>query len=311
MDRLAAMETFIRVVQSRSFSAAARHLNVGQPAVSKSIAQLEERLGVRLLMRSTRGLMPTEAGQSYYERARRAIDEANEADLMARDAATNIAGRLRVGACGTFLSLHVVPRLPHFLAAHPHLSIDFILDDRVIDLIEEGVDIALRIGALRDSSLTARKVATSQRLVLGTPDYFERAGLPTAPAELLGHRAVIYTQETGSDSWCFRRGTSKVSVSMPSGLRVSAAEGVRAAVLGGIGLAIVPAWMFGPELASGAVRPVLTGWTLPPSDIWAVFPTGRMATAKARAFASFVEAELRRPNVAGRLPAPAGAGDAP
>jgi DNA-binding transcriptional LysR family regulator len=296
MDRLAAMETFIRVVQSRSFSAAARHLNIGQPAVSKSIAQLEERLGVRLLMRSTRGLMPTEAGQSYYERARRAIEEANEAEFVARGAATHLAGRLRISTGGTFSSLHVVPRLPQFLAAHPHLSIDLVLDDRLIDLIEEGVDIALRVGTLRDSSLTARKISTGRRLVLGTPAYFERAGVPATPAELSRHAAVVYSQESGCDCWRFRRDASEITVNMSSRLRASAAEGIRAAVLGGMGLTIASEWMFAPELASGAVLAVLTEWTLPPSGVWAVFPTGRMASAKSRAFASFMETELRQPH---------------
>jgi DNA-binding transcriptional LysR family regulator len=290
------METFIRVVETRSFSAAARHLNVGQPAVSKSIAQLEERLGVRLLMRSTRGLMPTEAGQSFYQRARRAIAAADEADYAARGAGTGLVGRLRVSAAVTFARLHVVPRLSTFLDAHPDLSIDLILDDRPIDLIEEGIDIGLRIGPLRDSSLTVRKLATNRRLVLGTPAYFQRAGAPTTPADLIAHAAVIHTQDRGgSDTWSFRRGTSEMSVSISSRLRVSAAEGVRAAVLSGMGLAIASEWMFMPELASGAVRTVLEDWALPTSDLWAVYPTGRMASAKARAFAAFVETELGKP----------------
>ena len=293
MDRLAVMETFIRVVEAGSFSAAARHLNVGQPAVSKAVAQLEARLRTRLLMRSTRGLMPTEAGQNFYQRARRAIEEADGADLAARGAGAGLMGQLRVSAAATFASLHIVPRLPIFLAAHPDLSIDLVLDDRAIDLIEEGVDLGLRLGELRDSSVTARKVATSRRVVVGAPAYFERAGIPKVPAELTGHAAVIYTQHGGGDTWSFRSGASDVSVSASGRLRVSAVEGMRAAVLGGIGLAITSEWMFAPELASGAVRTVLPEWTLPNVDLWAVFPTGRMASARARAFAAFVEAELR------------------
>ena len=295
MDRLAVMETFIRVVETGSFSAAARHQSIGQPAVSKSIAQLEERLGVRLLMRSTRRLAPTEAGRNFYERARRAIEAADEANLAARGAGADLAGRLRVSAAVTFASLHVVPRLPIFLAAHPDLSIDLVLDDRSIDLIEEGVDVALRIGALRDSSLTARKLATSRRLVLGAPAYFERTGIPKTPAELIGHTAVIYTQLDSGDTWSFHQGPSEMSVRISSRLRISASEGVRAAIVGGMGFTIASEWMFAPELATGAVRPVLAEWTLPTSDLWAVFPTGRMASAKARAFAAFVETELRKP----------------
>jgi DNA-binding transcriptional LysR family regulator len=293
MDRLAAMETFVRVVETGSFSAAARTLNVGQPAVSKTVAQLEERLGVRLLIRSTRGLSPTEAGLSFYDRAKRSIEEAEEAELAARGAGASLTGRLRICAAVTFARLHVVPRLPKFMAAHPGLTMDVVLDDRVIDLVEEGIDVALRMGSLGDSSLTARKLASGPRHVLGTPSYFTRSGEPATPAELIGHAAVIYTQGGGGETWNFRQGATEVSVSVSGPLRVSAAEGLRAGVLAGMGLTIASAWMFSPELASGAVRTVLWDWSLPPIDLWAIYPTGRKPSAKARAFAAFVEAELR------------------
>jgi DNA-binding transcriptional LysR family regulator len=294
MDRFAAMETFVRVVETGSFSAAARGLNVGQPAVSKTVAQLEERLGVRLLMRSTRGLSPTEAGQSFYDRARRALEEADEAELAARGAGASLTGRLRVCAAVTFARLHVVPHLPKFLAAHPELTMDVVLDDRVVDLVEEGIDVALRMGSLDDSSLTARRLASCPRHVLGTPAYFARAGVPATPAELLQHAAIVYSQGGGGETWSFRQGAAEVSVNVSGPLRVSAAEGVRAGVLADLGLAIASAWMFTPELASGAVRVVLADWALRPIDLWAVYPTGRMPSAKARAFAAFVEAQLRQ-----------------
>jgi DNA-binding transcriptional LysR family regulator len=293
MDRLAAMETFVRVVEAGSFSAAARGLNVGQPAVSKTVAQLEERLGVRLLMRSTRGLSPTEAGQSFYDRAKRAIEEADEADLAARGAGSGLTGRLRVCVPVTFARLHIVPHLPKFLAAHPGLNMDVVLDDRAIDLVEEGIDVALRMGTLGDSALTARKLATGPRHVLGTPAYFARHGVPATPAELAQHAAVIYTQASGGDAWGFPWGTTEVSVTVSGPLRVSAAEGVRAGVLADMGLTVASAWMFSAELASGAVRVVLADWSLPPIDLWAVYPTGRMPSSKARTFAAFVEAELK------------------
>jgi DNA-binding transcriptional LysR family regulator len=294
MDRLAAMETFVRVVETGSFSAAARVLNVGQPAVSKTVAQLEERLGVRLLMRTTRGLTPTEAGQNFYDRARRAIAEADEADVAARGAGASLTGRLRISAAPTFARLHVVPHLPKFLAAHPHLTMDVVLDDRLIDLVEEGIDLALRVGSLNDSSLTAQKLASCTRHVLATPAYFARAGVPMTPAELSGHEAVIYTGGGGAESWSFRQGATEVSVKVSGSLRISAAEGLRAAVLAGMGLTIGSTWIFSPELASGAVRKVLTDWSLPTVDLWAVYPTGRKPSAKARAFAAFVRAELRQ-----------------
>ena len=291
MDRLGAMETFVYVVETGSFSAAARRLNIGQPAVSKAIAQLEARLAVRLLLRSTRGLTPTEAGLAFFERSKRAIEEADEADNAARGAASGLTGNLRICAAVTFGRLHIVPHLGPFLDQNPGLNIDLMLDDRNVNLVEEGVDIALRMGALSDSSLTARKIAECRRVVLGTPTYFEKHGEPTCPADLSKHQAVIYTLG-GNANWQLRNGTDDQSVIISGRIRVNAAEGLRAAVLAHQGLTMASEWMFAPELANGAVREVMRDWTLPNQDLWAVFPTGRMASAKARAFAEYVQGLL-------------------
>jgi DNA-binding transcriptional LysR family regulator len=288
MDRLASMETFIRVVESGSFSGAARQLRVGQPAVSKTIAQLESFLGVKLLTRSTRGLTPTEAGLGYFERAKRAIEEADEAELAARGAGRGLKGRLRICAAVTFARIHLIPLLPQFLGQYPELELEVILDDRQIDLVQEGIDLALRMGKLSESALTVRRIGRCKRLVLGTPDYFHRTGTPAIPADLSRHQAVVYLQGEGS-IWSFQRGSAKVAVKVQSRLKVTAAEGVRAAVLSHVGLTIASEWMFTPELRSGAVRAVLSEWTLPPLDLWAIFPTGRAATAKARTFVDFFE----------------------
>ena len=290
MDRMTAMETFVTVVDAGSFSAAARRLKLGQPAVSKSIAQLEDHLGARLLLRSTRGLAPTDAGQRFYEHARRAIDEADQAEQAARESSDGLSGRLRIGAAVTFARLHVLPALKSFLDQHPKLSIDIILDDRSIDLLEQGVDVALRMGTLDDSTMTARRILRGRRLVVGTPGYFADAGVPTTPAELSRHQAIVYSLRGGGESWSFSRDDgAEVSVAVSGRVSVSAAEGMRTAVLAHMGLAVASEWMFSPELADGTVQAVLTEWTLPPIDVWAVFPSGRMATTKARAFVAFVE----------------------
>jgi DNA-binding transcriptional LysR family regulator len=291
MDRLAAMETFVYVVETGSFSAAAKRLNIGQPAVSKAIAQLEARLGVRLLLRSTRGLTPTEAGLAFFERAKRAIEEADEADNAARGAASGLTGNLRICAAVTFGRLHIVPHLGPFLDKNPGLNIDLMLDDRNINLVEEGIDIALRMGALNDSGLTARKIAECRRVVLGTPAYFEKHGEPTCPVDLSKHQAVVYALGGGAN-WQFRNESEEQAVIISGRIRVSAAEGLREAVLAHLGLTMASEWMFAPELASGAVREVMTGWTLPNQDLWAVFPTGRKASAKARAFVEYVQGLL-------------------
>ncbi|MFL1524532.1 LysR family transcriptional regulator [Pseudomonas sp. O230] len=291
MDRLAAMETFVYVVETGSFSAAARRLDVGQPAVSKAIAQLETRLAVRLLLRSTRGLTPTEAGLAFFERAKRAIEEADEADNAARGAANGLTGNLRICAAVTFGRMHIVAHLGAFLEQNPELTIDLMLDDRNVNLVEEGIDVALRMGTLSDSNLTARKIAECRRVVLGTPAYFEQHGEPACPADLSQHQAVIYTLAGGAH-WPFKKAEEEQTVTVSGRIRVSAAEGLREAVLAHQGLTMASAWMFAPELASGEVREVMTEWTLPVQELWAVFPTGRMASAKARAFVEYVQGLL-------------------
>lgn len=291
MDRLAAMETFVYVVETGSFSAAARRLNIGQPAVSKTIAQLENRLTVRLLLRSTRGLTPTEAGLAFFERAKRAIEEANEADNAARGAASGLTGSLRICAAVTFGRMHIVPHLGPFLEQNPELNIDLMLNDRNVNLVEEGVDVALRLGVLSDSGLTARKIAECRRVVLGTPAYFEKHGEPSCPADLSNHQAVVYNLGGGAH-WQFDRDGEAQPVTINGRIRVNAAEGLRAAVLSHQGLTMASQWMFAPELASGVVREVMSDWALPNQDLWAVFPTGRMASAKARAFVEYVQGLL-------------------
>ncbi|WP_180982542.1 LysR family transcriptional regulator [Methylocella silvestris] len=289
MDRLHAMEVFVRVVESGSFSAAARDLRIGQPNVSKLVAAMEERLQVRLLVRTTRQLHPTEAGQAFYERARRTLAEADEAETAARGLGKGLDGRLRVSAPVTFARLHVIPKIGGFLDAHPNLGVDFVLDDRFVDLMGENVDVALRGGELSDSSLTARKLATCERLVVASPTYLARMGTPSTPDDLLEHTALVYTQGLIAEEWRFRRASENTSVRIPTRLSFSAAEGVREAVIAGLGLAISTRWVMQPELASGSVVPVLTDWKLPDADLWALFPSGRLPTAKARAFVSWFE----------------------
>jgi DNA-binding transcriptional LysR family regulator len=292
MDRLAAMQTFVKVIETGSFSAAARQLRVGQPAVSKTVAQLEERLGTSLLLRSSRSFSATEAGRVFYERAKLAVAEADEAELAARGAGAGLVGRLRVSAAVTFTRLKIMPKLGGFLAQNPKLEIELILDDRNVDLIGEGIDVALRMGALMDSAATARKMCRVRRRVVGTPAYFARAGTPLEPRDLERHEAIIYTQRGGGAAWTFVKNDAEESVALNGRIRTTAAEAVREAVLADLGLAVASDAMLGVELESGVVREVMTDWQLPSIDIWAVFPTGRRASAKARAFADFVERAL-------------------
>ena len=244
MDRLAAMDAFVRVVDAGSFSSAATQLRMGQSAVSKAIAQLEERLSVRLLLRTTRGLRPTEAGWNFYERAKRSIEEADGAEFAARGAAATLSGRLCIHATVAFGCLHVIPRLPSFLAQHPALDADVVLDDRNIDLVGAGIDIGLRAGQLSNSTLTARKIGQCQRRVIGTPSYFNAAGVPRIPADLVTHQVITYEQPLGGAAWTFRQEAAEASVSIGGRVRLNNAVGVRECVLSDLGLAIASEWIF-------------------------------------------------------------------
>ena len=294
MDRLAAMEAFVRVIDAGSFSSAARQLHVGQSTVSKTIAQLEDRVGVRLLVRSTHGLTLTEAGRSFYERAKRAIEEVEEAELVARGAASALSGRLRVLVAVTFGRLHLMPHLPSFLAEHPALDIDIVLQDGDIDLVGAGIDVALRMSPLRELTPIGRKIGHCRRRVVGTPAYFTANGVPRTPAELASYQAIVYEQRLGGPTWSFWKANTESAVTMTGRIHVTAAEGVREGVIAGLGFAIASEWMFTPELKSGSVVSVLDDWSLPNVELWAVYPTGRQVTAKARAFAKFVEQQFSR-----------------
>jgi DNA-binding transcriptional LysR family regulator len=283
------MEALVRVIDTGSFSGAARQMQVGQPAVSKAIAQLEDWLGVRLLLRSTRSLAPTESGLNFYVRAKRALEEAEEAVLAARGVGAGLTGKLRVAATVCFGRLHIMRQLPRFLENHPELEIEMVLDDRPINLVEQGIDVAFRAGALANSAFVARKLGEARRLVMATPRYFEKHGEPKNPEDLMAHQTIVFMSEGSGTSWTFRRGSAETLVVVGGRLRVTAAEGLREAVFAHLGLAIMSEWNFAPELAAGIVRPVLLDWDLPKLELRALFPAGRMTSAKTREFVSFVE----------------------
>jgi DNA-binding transcriptional LysR family regulator len=289
MDRLAALELFVRVVDTGSLSAVARDRGIGQPAVSKAVVQLETWLGVRLLLRSTRSVVPTEAGRIFYERAKRTIEEAEEAILAARGSGCGLSGKLRVSTSVCFGRLHVIPHLSAFLAEHPDLEVELVLDDRQVDLVNEGIDVALRMGPMPDSNMTARRIAKGRRVVVATPAYLQRHGAPVFPGELAGHEAILYSGRPGWTSWTFRKAGEEATVELQGRLKMTAAEGLREAVNRDLGFTIASEWNFWPELKSGKVVALLDDWDLPSTDLSAVYPTGRLASTKARAFVAFVE----------------------
>jgi DNA-binding transcriptional LysR family regulator len=294
MDLIGAMRSFVRVYETGSFSVAARHLALGQPAVSKSIAQLEEKLATRLFLRSTRGLTPTDTARIFYEHAVRTLDEAELAMKAVRGEPAALTGRLRVSGTITFVRQHLIPQLPGFLEKHPGLDIDLLLDDGNVGLIEEGVEVALRMGKLPSSNLVARRIGQCRRVVIATPAYFARHGTPQQPQDLSDHPAIVLSRGEGGEQVALVKDGVTREIALKPKLRISALEGVRSAVLAGLGVAVSSAWIFTEELDSGQVQEVLTDWELPRLDLWAVLPGGRHAGPKARAFIAFVEEQLAR-----------------
>ena len=289
MDRLLAMQTFVRVVEAGGFSIVARELNMTQSAVSKQVAALESHLGAKLLSRTTRSIALTDDGERYFEVARRLVDEVNEAEGLLRHGQQQLTGWLRVAASVGFGLRVMLPHVNGFLTTHPGLKIDFKLNDNIVDLVEQGIDVAVRIGNLSDSSLIARRVGSSRGVVVASRAYIEAlpAGLPAplVPDDLLRHPCIVYTELRTRNVWNFV-GADGAAVTVPvSGpLQTNNSEVVRAVVLSGMGIAAPPTWMFKDELASGDVQILLSNWTVSPLPIHLVFAPHRQRVAKVRAF---------------------------
>lgn len=288
MDRLAVMAQFVRVVEAGSFSAAARVLGQGQPAVSKAVAQLEAWLGVRLMIRTARALTLTDAGKIFYDRAKATLDSADEAEAAARGAAAALSGRLRICGPVTFARMHIIPVLPAFMALHPGLELELVLDDRRIDLVEEGIDIALRVGALADSNMVATHVAAGVRHVVATRDLWRQHPDVTTPADLSRLPFIAHGDAPGGTDWVFAKDGRTELVRLSPTLRINALEGVREAVFAGIGFAIISQWSTSDAIAARIAETRLDEYRLPSVDLWAIFPAGRQPSARARAFAQWV-----------------------
>ncbi len=288
MDRLLAMRNFVAVIDSGSISAAAQRLGVGQPALSKSLAALEAYLGVKLLVRTTRGSSLTDAGRTFLSHARVTLDEAEAAEAAARDAATTLRGPLRVAAPPVYASEVILPRLAEFRALHPEVTIDLVLDDRQVDLIGEGIDLALRGGALSDSTIVARRIDTGARIVVASAAYLASKTLPTHPRDLLAHDWIDYSAWSGR-AWDFKKGQATESIRFMPKLTISAAESLRVSVLNGLGCAIVSERMVQNELSSPELVRLLSDWALPKGEFWLCSPAGRRMNARARAFSEWLE----------------------
>jgi DNA-binding transcriptional LysR family regulator len=288
MDQLDAIRMFIRVVDSGSFSAAAREAGVGQPAVSKQIAALEARLGAQLLRRTSRSLHVTEAGQDFYESAVRLVDELETAVSRVGRGQTAPSGLIRVSVAPVFGRLHLLPRLGEFLARFPDIVVEIVVTDRTVDLLRDGIDVAIHNGPLTDSTLVARRIAATPVVTVATPAHLKKHGEPRSPGDLDGRECITFVSGGAARPWRFK-GKSGELVHQPKGrLRTNDAEQIRVAVLAGLGLAHTPGWLFTREIASGEVRRILRRYERDPLSISAVHPAGRRLATKVRVFVDFL-----------------------
>ncbi|MCO5734842.1 LysR family transcriptional regulator [Rhizobium sp. SSA_523] len=291
MNLITSMRYFVRVYEMGSFSGAAKLLDVGQSAVSKVVAQLEKELGVPLLVRSTRQLTPTEQGRVFYEHATKVLEDVEAAVASVGSMSQSFSGQIRIGGTLTFMSQYIIPKLPLFLNEHPAIDISVHLDDRNVGLIEQGIDLALRMGQLDDSGYVAKRIGRCRRIVVGTPAYLAKHAAPHKPEDLTDHSMVVFSQGEGGERFTFKGLRGSKSISVRPRLRINAMEGIRSAVLAGAGLSVATEWMFEAELESGAVLKVLDNWVLPDLDLWAVMPGGRRISPKIRAFVDFIEVQ--------------------
>jgi DNA-binding transcriptional LysR family regulator len=303
MDRLRAMATFVRVVESGSFSAVSREQNSTQSAVSKQVAGLERALGVKLIARTTRSLALTDAGERYFEEARRLVAEVLEVESGLRRGKEQLAGWLRIAASVGFGRRVLLPLVQSFLDAHPGVRVDLKLNDGFIDLVGQGIDVAVRVGELADSTLVARRVGTTQRALVAAPRYLRRLPKalrsPQAPADLLAHNCIVYTGVQARIEWIF---TASGAAGTPSGgtqsvrvggnLQTNSSEVIRAAILAGMGIGYSPTWLFDEEIASGEVVTLMPGWRTQPLPMHLVSPPHRRHAAKVQAFGDHVAARL-------------------
>jgi DNA-binding transcriptional LysR family regulator len=289
MDRLRTIEAFVRVAESGSFSEAARRLRSSKSAVSRQVATLEAELDARLFHRTTRSLTLTEAGRSYFERATRILADLEEANLSVSQLQAAPRGRLRVNAPMSFGFLHLAPAIPDFLSRYPQIEVDMIMNDRFVDLVDEGFDVAVRIGRLEDSSLVARKLAPIRRAVCASSTYLNARGVPHSPDDLTAHECLCYSNVAVANEWRFTAQDGRLwPVQVKGRLSTNNGDALVAAALKGLGLVNQPTFIVGHHLQDGTLIAVLDEFVHQDMAVSAVYPHSRHLSPKVRAFVDFL-----------------------
>jgi len=289
MEQITAMRLFTRVVQTGSFSAVARESGISQSSVSKNLAALEAKLGARLLARTSRKLKLTEVGCDYYERCLPILMEIDEAEATVRSMTSNPSGVLRVNVPVSFGQRHVIPRMPEFMRAYPNVKLDIMLLDRQVDLVAEGVDVAIRIDILDDSSLIARRLGDSPRLLVASKSYLQKHGRPNHPDELKNFDCLVYSLLGTGNIWHFLHQGKEFSVGVKGNFQANNSDAVLQMALAGAGIMALPKWMSHPYVENGELDCILTEYTPQGFPIQAVYPQNRYVPSKVRSFVSFMQ----------------------
>jgi DNA-binding transcriptional LysR family regulator len=294
MDRLRAFEVFVTVVSRGSFTRAADALATSPANVTRYVNELETHLGTRLLNRSSRTLSLTESGEALYERTKSILEEVAEAEALAASASVQPRGRLRINAPLSFGILHLAPLWPRFLAKHPEVELDVSLIDRVIDIVEEGYDLAIRISRAGSTTHVARKLAASQNVVCASPAYLKRRGRPRVPADLADHACIGYSYAVTADEWHLVDEQGKPHlVKVTCAMHTNNGDTARAAALAGQGIIWQPTFLIGDDLREGRLVPLLPGYKMPDIDVLAVYASRRHVSAKVRVMVDFLAEQFK------------------
>jgi len=299
LDLFASVRAFVTVVDRGAFTRAAREMGVSTSSLTRLVDSLEEHLGVLLLNRSTRRLTLTDAGESYHEQATRILGELDEANRSVGEIGGPPRGLLRLSLPVAFAQLHISPAIPDFLRAYPGIELELILTDAMVNLVEERVDLAIRIGSLDSSSLVARKLAPQRRVLCASPGYLAVRGEPQVPADLARHDCLTFFYGRGDRSWHFAKDGAEQVVRIAGAIRANNSLVLRDAAIAGSGLVLVPSWLVGNDIEAGRLRPVLTDWQANPSAaaaaIHAVYLPNRRSSKAVRAFIDFLSARFGSP----------------
>jgi DNA-binding transcriptional LysR family regulator len=291
-DRLQELMVFVRAAESGNFSRAGHDLGLSQPSVSRIIGELEARLGTKLLLRSTRRITLTDAGALFLDRAREVLADLEDAEDAARGT-DSLRGIIRLAIPVIYGTREIIPRLTEFLRLHPMLHVEMTVSDARQDLVAEGADVAIRLGALDDSAYGARRLATLERTLVAAPDYLKTRGVPKSPADLAHHDCIFGPGGFGRDKWIFRQGERVISVDVQGRMHTNSGPGALASALAGLGIAMASTVMFQAEVASGQLVPLLPNYTLEPVEVHALFPAGRRPSTKVRVLVDYLADSIR------------------